>query len=274
MSDEFADWIGRGVTCEDVVTERLLAEYRATLAPFLFESADDCPPGLHWGLAPATPGMTELAPDGSEARGIFLPPIKLPRRMWAGGAIETVSPIRPGMVVRRHSMLSDIKMRAGRSGALCLVSVIHEIAAGDTLLLRERQDLVFRQAGPSASAAPAPAAEASADVHWQVMTSPQLLFRFSALTFNGHRIHYDLPYAMAVEGYAGLLVHGPLQAALLLNQAAMALGRVPRLFEYRCTAPLIAGQTISVRTSRAGDATTGRIADRIGTVTCEAFTSR
>jgi len=272
MSENFADWIGRSVVRDDAATPRLAAELCAILSPFLFEpgEANIAPTGLHWGLAPPTPAMTELGNDGAEAKGLFLPPIPLPRRMWAGGGLELFAPIRLGAKVRRPSRLADIKLRTGRSGNLYFVTVVHEIECDGSLALRERQDLVFRAADSGGAAPPPQAAIPDGDIAWRVPASPMLLFRFSAFTFNGHRIHYDLPYATETEGYPGLLVHGPLQAALLLNQAACALGRVPARFDYRCLAPLIGGGTIAVATGRDGEAATGRIADERGIVTCEA----
>ena len=264
-------WIGRRVARDDIVTARLVDAYRATLAPRLFVPAkpDEAPPGLHWGLAVPTPEETDLGPDGSEARGNFLPPAPLPRRMWAGGEVEMIAPIRIGAAIRRITTIADIQEREGSSGRLCFVTVRHDIESDGVLAVRERHDLVFREAGRGAT--PAPSAKPKADLIWQVDPSPVLLFRFSALTFNGHRIHFDYPYATQAEGYAGLVVHGPLQANLLLNQAAVLLGAVPRRFFYRCTAPLIAGQPFEVLSARAaGHAATGAITDAGGVVTSEA----
>ncbi len=244
MEQEFEDWIGRSVTRLDVVTERLLAEYRATLSPHLFETSEYvCPPGLHFGLALPMPSQQGIGPDGAERKGIFLPPIALPRRMWAGGSIETFRPLRLGDKVRRVSRIADIRFTRGSSGELCLVSVMHEISDQDGLAIRERQDLVFREA----ASAPAPLPVAAENIEAEVMVeaSALLLFRFSAITFNGHRIHYDLSHATA-EGYPNLLVHGPLQAVFMLNLAAKHLGGTPRQFVYRCLAPLYAGERFGV----------------------------
>jgi len=245
MTHDFSGWIGRSITRDDIATPRLIAEYRATMAPFIFEPSDpsQCAPGLHWGLAPATQGYDGCAPDGSEARGTFLPPIPLPRRMWAGGSIETLQPIRAGQAVQRVSTITDIKSRDGKTGPLFLLSVRHDFIADSSLLVRERQDLVFRDA---ASRLVLPAEQgAGTGSDWTVQASPLLLFRFSAFTFNGHRIHYDAPYAEE-EGYPGLVVHGPMQAAMMLNLASVKLGHVPRRFDYRCVAPLIAGPAFGV----------------------------
>lgn len=249
---DFKDWIGRSSVRKDVVTLRLLAEYRATMSPFLFlpKDAEECPPGLHWGMAPATPFAGETGPDGAEAKGLFLPPIPLPRRMWAGGAIESVRPLRVGLAVQRTSTILDIKFREGRAGRLYVLSIGHDIADADGLLIRERQDLVYREGAPKSveSGGTAIAADGSS---WTVDPTPLLLFRFSAFTFNGHRIHYDVDYAKE-EGYPGLVVHGPLQAALMLNLAASELGQVPARFEYRCVAPLFAGSPFQVQSYSAG----------------------
>ena len=266
MNEDFGRWIGRSVVKDDVITQRLVAEYRATMAPFLFDppQSDDCPPGLHWGLAPATPGIDQCSPDGSEARGDFLPPMPLPRRMWAGGSIETLQPLRIGQQVRRISTISDIKRRDGKTGPLFLVSVTHEFIGDGALLLRERQDLVFRHA--TSQLAMPQEVKAASEGDWRVDATPLLLFRFSAFTFNGHRIHYDRPYA-AEEGYPGLVVHGPMQAALMLNLASAKLRAVPARFDYRCIAPLFGGSTFGV--SFDAVSATSRIIRHDGTTTAE-----
>jgi len=268
-SDDWNAWIGRRRVSEDIATPRLLAEYRATLQPYLF-AADDpsaCPPGFHWALAPATPAILETGDDGSEVKDAFLPPIRQARRMWAGGQIESLAPIIPGLPVKRTSTIADIKNRSGKSGDLCFVSIGHEIESGGRLAVRERQDLVFRDGG-SLAGHNAGREPPLGGLQWQVDGSPLLLFRFSAFTFNGHRIHYDHPYALT-EGYEGLLVHGPLQAALMLNQAAAVLGQVPRRFDYRCLAPLFAGTVFIVSSERLEGGARSRITRHDGVTTAE-----
>ena len=263
MEQHFRDWIGRSVTRGDLVTQRLLAEYRATLSPFLFDTAEDtCPPGFHFGLAPAILDTQDTGPDGAERKGVFLPPIPLPRRMWAGGSIETIRPLKLDAVVTRRSSLADIRFKQGGTGELCVASVMHEISDEVGLAIRERQDLVFRAAAIAQPAAPGPDVALAAD--WQVSASALLLFRFSAFTFNGHRIHYDLSYA-AEEGYQGLLVHGPMQAALMLNLASQRLGHVPHRFDYRCLAQLYSGTAFGV----AHDEGRTRIVRSDGVITAE-----
>jgi 3-methylfumaryl-CoA hydratase len=250
------------VTRHDVVTERLIAEYRATLAGYLFD-ADPIPPGFHFGLAPAIPSPSDLGPDGAERKGLFLPSIPFARRMWAGGRIDIFAQLREQQQIVRRSTISSIDYREGRAGAFYLVSILHEIEADGALALRDRQDLVFREGGRAAVGKPS--APPGAD-SWAVEATAALLFRFSAFTFNGHRIHYDLDFARNEEGYEGLLVHGPLQAALLLNRAAAKLGHVPGSFEYRCLAPLTSGQTFHVD---GGNDAACRIIDARGVTTSE-----
>ena len=268
MNENFRTWIGKWVTREDVITQRLQDEYSATLSPHLFKPKmdDECPPGLHWCVALPRHNIAELGPDGAEATGVFLPPVALPRRMWAGGQIETVKPLRVGDQVKRVTTISDVKSREGKTGALCFISVVHEIFGNGALAIRERHDIVYRDASIE-SAPPKPPAEArKGDLEWRVEATPLLLFRFSSVTFNSHRIHYDLPYAQQVEGYSGLLVHGPMQAALTLNQLSTLQGHVPRVFDYRCVSPLIAGQTFRVLSNNEGAV----IVNEVGVVTIEA----
>lgn len=264
--DDFKDWIGRSIARRDVVTERLVEQFKATLAPHLFEA--ECPPGLHWCLAVAAHPPDNLGPDGAEKKGLFLPPIELARRMWAGGSVETLGAFRIGDEVERRSHIAGVKWRDGGSGRLCIVSVIHEFAVAAHLVVRERHDLLFRD-GSIARQEPGKQESVHGDLRdlrWNVQASPLLLFRFSALTFNGHRIHYDLPHARDREGYGGLLVHGPLQATLMLNQISAARGGVPVRFDYRCVAPLTAEQTFSVMCGKEE----GRIVSAAGVATLEA----
>jgi 3-methylfumaryl-CoA hydratase len=261
---DFQEWIGRTVTRRDVVTSRIVEQFRATLAPYLFDAA--CPPGLHWCLAVAQNPQEDLGPDGAEKKGLFIPPIDLPRRMWAGGSVESHGSFAVGDEVERISRIADITWRTGKTGPLCIVSVVHELSARGILVVRERHDLLFRNGGIATTSQPQ---DVTGTQIWRVEATPLLLFRFSALTFNGHRIHYDLAYAREVDGYGGLLVHGPLQAALTLNLLAASTGRVPRRFDYRCVAPLIHGAafTVSCEGGR------GRVQDARGIVTLEATTA-
>lgn len=265
MSGDFREWIGKSVTRTDRVTPRLLGEYRATLSPFLFDLSEHiAPPGLHFGLAPAMPLADDTGPDGAERKGVFIPPIDLPRRMWAGGSIETIRSLAVNSDISRTSTISDIRFKQGSTGELCLISILHEISDAQGLAVRERQDLVYRGAPASPPAPVGPNKDSEAE--WIIEATPLLLFRFSALTFNGHRIHYDLAHAEE-EGYPGLLVHGPMQAALMLNLASLRLGAVPRRFDYRCLAQLFSGASFGAAFDRA--TSTARIIRSDGVITAE-----
>lgn len=252
-------WIGRTMEVRDLVTPRLIEGFRATFAPHLADVAPgDAPLALHWCLAPPAAPMAELGPDGHPARGGFLPPVPLPRRMWAGGSLETLAPLKDGDTVIRTSRVADLSVKEGRTGTLCFVNVDYEFSTPRGPAIRERHDIVYREAAPAGTqppAKPAPHDIRRGDLVWAVDASPVLLFRYSALTFNGHRIHYDYPYVTDVEGYAGLVVHGPLQASLLFNLAAAIGGAPPRLFKYRGLSPLIGGQRFEIHGRRNADAT-------------------
>lgn len=255
----FRTWIGRTMQAEDIVTPRLIEHFRATFDPHLAPvAAGDAPLALHWCLAPTAAPMAELGADGHPARGGFVPPVPLPRRMWAGGSIETLAPLKSGDPVTRTSRIADLNLKEGRSGTLCFVNVDYEFATPRGLAIRERHDIVYRDVpagGAQPAPKPAPADVQRGDTIWGITADPVLLFRYSAITFNGHRIHYDYPYVTDVEGYAGLVVHGPLQASLLFNLAATIGGRAPHKFEYRGLSPLIAGQRFEVHGRRNPDGT-------------------
>jgi len=253
--DALKGWIGREEEASDLVTPRLIDGFRATLGPHLAPVPEgEAPLALHWCLAPPAVPEAELGPDGHAARGGFLPPVPLPRRMWAGGEIETVRGLKIDDRVRRHSVVADVSAKEGRTGSLCFVAVRHEFSTDRGVALRERHDIVYRDAPqPGAVQPPGEVHRRIPALVWRVPATPVLLFRYSALTFNGHRIHYDEPYARGVEGYDGLVVHGPLQATLLLNAAAVLGGGVPVLFRYRGVRPLTHGQTLDVCAARQPD---------------------
>jgi 3-methylfumaryl-CoA hydratase len=179
---------------------------------------DKLPPLAHWLYFLPLARHSTLGPDGHPERGKFLPPITLPRRMWAGGQVQFIRPLRIGKRVERVSVIEDVKMKHGRSGKLVFVRVRHEIIDAKGPALIEAQDIVYREAPTPGATAPAPQpAPTGATWRREVVPDPMLLFRYSALTFNAHRIHYDWRYSTQVEGYPGLVVQGPLQATLLLD---------------------------------------------------------
>jgi 3-methylfumaryl-CoA hydratase len=218
-------WEGRVETLHDEITRAPLRALTATLDLENLEPAlgDAIPALWHWLYFLPRARHSEIGLDGHPKLGGFLPPVPLPRRMWAGGRLTWHSPLRVGDRLQRSSSIISIKHKAGRSGDLVFVVVRHETATADKLLLTEEQDLVYRappQPG-DAVAAPQPAPR-DATFSREVTPDPVLLFRYSALTFNSHRIHYDRPYATEAEGYPGLVVHGPLLATLLADLARRA----------------------------------------------------
>lgn len=242
--DHLRQWIGRTAEASDIVTARLVTELRATLFLPIGEpkAGDAAPFTTHWCLTPAVAPASEIGADGHPKRGGFLPPVPLPRRMWAGGEVEFVDTLRVGDEVKRTSRIKDVSLKSGSTGALCFVAVDHEYSTARGIAIRERHDIVYRDVTPG-SAAPSKSAAPPVAQHREThLADPVLLFRYSALTFNGHRIHYDRDYVTKVEGYPGLIFHGPLQASLQIEFAARLRSRVPKKFVYRGLQPLFEGE--------------------------------
>jgi 3-methylfumaryl-CoA hydratase len=217
---QFQDWLGKQQTTSDILTATPMEGMAAILDRDSTNcaSGDVLPPLWHWlyFLTPAR--QSEIAEDGHPRRGDFLPPIPLPRRMWAGSRLRFMRPLLLGEHVQRNSTIKSIEMKQGRSGSLGFVCVLHELSDSSGVVLREEQDIVFRDMPANKPSAKQPVkAEANFDFARTVSPDPVLLFRYSALTFNSHRIHYDRDYAKEVESYEGLVVHGPLLATYLLE---------------------------------------------------------
>ena len=172
--------------------------------------------GLHWCLSPAIVAPEEIGPDGHPEKGGFLPPIALPRRMWAGGQVELYAPIEVGDEVQKLSQIKDVNFKQGRSGPLAFVTVVHRFSTSRGLAVKERHDIVYREASSSGVGGKSDPGTVPAEGD-SIAVDDVTLFRYSALTFNGHRIHYDRRYVTEVEGYPGLIVHGPLIATLLVD---------------------------------------------------------
>ena len=257
--DHLRQWIGRTQEATDIVTTQLVKGLRATLFQEVGEprSGDAAPFTVHWCLAQPVFPMSMLGADGHPTRGGFLPPVPLPRRMWAGGEIEFRDALRVGDESTRTSRISDVTVKIGSTGQLCFVSVEHTVTSSRGVAIRERQDIVYREmtgaqaSAPAKAASPPPAAQ-----HRETHVSDSvLLFRYSALTFNGHRIHYDRDYVTKVEGYPGLIFHGPLQAAFIVEMAAkLRGGKAPKKFTYRGVQPLFEGSEFSINANDNGAA--------------------
>ncbi|NDV51618.1 MaoC family dehydratase N-terminal domain-containing protein [Salipiger sp. PrR003] len=236
--DALRGWIGGEETRLELLTPALAERFNATFGRSgPLDDGAEAPLLIHLCLTqPAVPA-NQLGPDGHPARGGFLPPVPLPRRMWAGGAFAFHRPLRIGALVTRRSTIRDVTLKQGRTGALCFVIVEHEISDESGPALTERQDIVYRGIDSAAPKSEPAAADPGAH-RKEIVADPVLLFRYSALTFNGHRIHYDQPYVTGEEGYPGLIIHGPLQATLLAQYAADLRGTVPSEFRFRSLSPI------------------------------------
>ncbi len=221
------------------------------------------PQGIHFALCTPRCAHRKLGEDGHPARDdssdSFLPPFPMPRRMWASSKMQFLAPIAIGAVIDRTSRVASVSEKSGGSGRLAFVDVEHVTKANGTIAVIETQTLVYRDAAaPDAPLSPPPPGDdafdpAEWDAHRTLTPDPRLLFRYSALTFNTHRIHYDAPYAQAIERYRGLVVHGPLTASLLLQLAASELGENRlRTFQFRGLSPAIADEPLHL-VMRKGD---------------------
>ena len=239
---DWSKWVGRSEQACDAIAAGRAQALQATLddvEPPL-HPGDALPPLWHWAYFWSLAPTAHLGPDGHAVRGGFLPPIDLPRRMWAGSRVAFPRLLEVGSEVTRHSTIKSVEEKAGRSGHLAFVTVEHVISDDAGPCIVEEHDIVYRAAGEKG--APLPPGEAPpAGGAWrrEVVPSPVLLFRYSALTFNGHRIHYDQPYTTQEEGYPGLIVHGPLLATLMIGQLRRALpqARATR-FSFRARRPI------------------------------------
>lgn len=240
--DTYRQWIGRTEQRTDLVTPAPLASLSAALDREDPDPAPgtELPPLWHWMFFTPRALARNIGPDGHERRGGFLPPVELPRRMWAGGRLEFRHPLKVGDEIRRSSRILDVTGKQGRSGTLVFVTVRHEIANSNGVAIAEEHDIVYRDHPAPDAPQPAPeVAPADADFSREIVPDPVLLFRYSALTFNGHRIHYDRDYATQVEGYPGLIVHGPLIATLLVDLLRRNLpGARVRRFAFKARRPV------------------------------------
>lgn len=241
---DFSAWIGRQEATEDDINQATAAAAAATFDqdPTAIRAGAVLPLLWHWFYFLTKAPQSKLGTDGHPQRedGSFMPPITYPRRMFAGARVSWHRPLIIGQPARRETVIRDIVMKSGRSGKLAFVTVGQQIFQEDAVCLEEEQDIVYREPGPPLPAPDElqlPAAPQGSLTRY-IVPDPRWLFRFSALTFNAHRIHYDRPYAMREEGYPGLVVHGPLTAILLLQLAQEITARSITSFSFRSRGPL------------------------------------
>jgi 3-methylfumaryl-CoA hydratase len=239
-------WLDKSETLADDITSFPLRALAATLdrdAP-----GEHVPPLWHWlYFLPVAP-LAQVGADGHPQRGGFLPPVALPRRMWAGGRLTFHAPLRAGQRAQRTSTIANIEDKTGRSGRLVFVTVQHRYEAADELCIEEEHDIVYRDAPQPGASAPKPVNAPVGETWSRTLTADAvMLFRYSALTFNGHRIHYDFPYVTQEEGYPGLIVHGPLIATLLLDLVHRERpDATVATFAFRAARPTFAGNAFSL----------------------------
>jgi 3-methylfumaryl-CoA hydratase len=274
--EDLSAWVGRSETVHDTLHATPLAALTATLdhPAQAWPAGAALPPLWHWLYFLPLHRHSDIGPDGHARRGGFLPPVPLPRRMWAGGQFEFRRPLREGEAVSRTSTIDSVQRKDGRTGPLVFVKVRHEIrAAGEAdAALVEFHDIVYREARQPGDVEPPPVL-APADAPWQRRVVPDdvLLFRYSALTFNGHRIHYDRRYVTEVEGYPGLIVHGPLIATLLLDLVRRhAPSAEVATFRFKAVRPTFDLHPFQVNGARAGDTVRLWAQDHEGWLTMDA----
>jgi 3-methylfumaryl-CoA hydratase len=234
-------WLDKTETRHDQISPAFAAALAATLdGPRQPQVGDALPPLWHWIYFWSVCRQSEVGADGHPQRGGFLPPVPLPRRMWAGGRLRFAAPLPVGEEAEKVSRIASVDVKQGRTGALAFVTVQHTIHHQGQLCLTEEHDIVYRDL-PQPGAPVVVPKSAPTDARWsrRVEPDPVLLFRYSALTFNGHRIHYDRSYVTEVEGYPGLIVHGPLIATLLADLVAREMPQaVMREFNFRSVGTL------------------------------------
>lgn len=257
MVADFREWIGRTEQVHDPLPCTQAEAAQATLGDAASAIADGAPLPLPWHwfhFLPRAP-QDALDADGHPRRGGFLPPIPLPRRMFAGARLRVHRPLVIGEPAVRHGTVRDVVQKSGKSGTLAFVTVAYRFEQRGETCLEEEQDIVYREPGaPVPAPVPAPLPELPpGSLVRMLQPDTRLLFRFSALTFNAHRIHYDRDYATATEGYPGLVVHGPLTATLLLQLARAATPRPVTGFSFRGLAPLFDGGPVRLAAKVEGD---------------------
>ena len=249
--DNMRDWIGKSQTVEDVVAPWPARAFSATLDEKdpVPKNGDPLPPLWHWFYFHEATLQSQLGPDGHAERGEFLPPIPLPRRMWAGSRfVFDGPPLRIGETASRQSTIKSVEPKTGSTGSMVFVTVQHTLAGAQGIAFVEEHDIVYREAAkPGEQARPPKAAPSDPTWSKKIVPDPVLLFRYSALTFNGHRIHYDYPYVTGVEGYPGLIVHGPLLGTLQIELARRSNpGKMIATFEFRAMSPVFSGPAFTV----------------------------
>lgn len=272
----FEEYIGKSQERTDMLQPQQAQFMAASLGQARsFGQGDALPPGWHWLYFLQAAPRDQLGRDGHSKRGDFLPPVTLPRRMWAGGRLWFHDDVLLGQQHLKRSTITKLEEKAGRHGPMALVTVTHDISKDDVLKLREEHDIVYledRKPGDPIADGPEPH---DMEFSETFQSDSTLLFRYSALTFNGHRIHYDLDYCRQVEGYPGLLFHGPLTATLLLDLALRKIGMDQlKSFSFRAMAPIFHDEAITIGGRAEGDQLTLQAINSRGGVSMKAVVNQ
>ena len=254
--DHLRKWIGKIDNVTDYVTPIVEQRYRATLNMDIGNPKDGDPvtSGLHWMLGWNLVKNDELGVDSHPALGEFLPPVPLPRRMWAGSEIKVLKPIRVGDKVIKQSTVADIQVKEGRTGLLCFVTAEYNFLVNDEVTINEKHNIVYRDISKSGGGSGySKDIPEKADLSEKIFMHPTILFRYSAIGFVGHRIHYDHPYTVNEENYPGLIVHGPLQATYLLRAAEKLMFKPVKSFTHKVMAPVFADSEYMVGVDKMDD---------------------
>ncbi len=271
--DHLKQWEGKQESREELISVAAARGMAATLDwECVPEAGDELAEPWHWLYFFGTARRSEIGHDGHPRRGGFFPPVTLPRRMWASGDVEFCLPLHVGDQARKVSTIQSVKHKQGGTGDLVFVTVGHEIFVDDRLCIRENQNIVYREDPDPNAPPPKPMAPpAEPEFSREVIADPVLLFRYSALTFNSHRIHYDRDYAMNEEGYSGLVVHGPLSASFLLELVRAELPGVEvKNYDFRAVRPLIDGKPFQIQGCRGDEGLTLWVVDHEGAMTMQA----
>ena len=263
-------WLEKQTAIESFIDLAQVQKLEATLdrAPSL-NTGDNLPPAWHWLYFHETAKASDLGKDGHTRLGVTMPDFALPRRMWAGGNIKWLNPVEIGLAAKRNSRILSIEEKTGRTGDLIFVTVEHQIHQSGSLCIQEEHNIVYRSEAKQSSTAQPDMASADSDFHTSWKLDETALFRYSALTFNSHRIHYDVNYTREVEGYAGLIVHGPLLATLILDLAKQN-GCTFNEFEYRAKSPVVLPNGFTVHGKREPDQTNLWVANENGALAMQA----
>ena len=248
--DELKSWIGNDEIVFDEVSKNLEMRFRATLDidPGDPQKGEIASSGIHWALAPAVVKSSLLGKDSHPQKGGFLPPVALPRRMWAGCQTTFLDTLKIGDQVKKRSSVIDVNLKNGKSGLLCFVKAKYEFYVDKKLVIEELHDIVYRDFdnNQATKVIKNDLPLSNPDFEEVIFAHPTMLFRYSAITFNGHRIHYDYPYSTQVEGYQDLVFHGPLQATLMLRASEKFKNTRAKSFSHKGIAPVFANENLHI----------------------------